>query len=161
MWKQHESEQSREPPQKPKGGLANVGRSIVFKGELTGNENLNVDGQVEGKIILRQHTLTVGPTGKVKAEICAKVVIVLGQVTGNITATEKIELREKSSVEGDITAPLIAMAGGAHFRGSIDMRGSEKPVTPEPAEAREPAGSRRSATTGATAKVATPALSTT
>ncbi len=162
MWKRHESEQSsvttqtptenthsartrpRESPQKSTGGSAGVGQSIVFKGELTGSENLSIDGQLEGKIILRQHVLTVGPAGKVKAEISAKVVIVLGEVTGSITATEKIDLREKSSVEGDIVAPRVAMSGGAHFRGSIDMRGSKKPVTQGPAKTREPAGSRPS-----------------
>ena len=94
---------------------------MVFKGELTVSENLNIAGHVEGKIILRQHTLTVGPTGKVKGEISAKAVIVLGQVTGNITAAEKIDLREKSSVEGNIAAPRVVIAKGVYFRGSIDM----------------------------------------
>ena len=132
---------------------------MVFKGELTGGENLNIAGHVEGKIILRQHALTVGLTGKVTGEISAKAVIVLGQVTGNITATEKIEMREKSSVEGDIVAPRVAITEGARFRGSVDMQGSEKPVTQGPAKASEPAGSRPAATTGATAKVITPATS--
>ena len=127
MLKRRESEQpsvvtqASEPPQQTTGGRANVGQSMVFKGELTVSENLNISGHVEGKIILHQHALTVGPTGKVKGEISAKAVIVLGQVTGNITAAEKIDMREKSSVEGDIAAPRVVIAEGVHFRGSIDM----------------------------------------
>ena len=136
MLKRLESEQSNvvtqasEPPQKTTDGRVNLGQSMVFKGELTVSENLNIAGQVEGKIVLRQHVLTVGPTGKVKGEISAKAVIVLGQVTGTITATEKIDMREKSSVEGDIAAPLLAIAEGSHFRGSIDMQRSENDPHP-------------------------------
>ena len=127
MLKRRESEQpsvvtqASEPPEQTAGGRVNVGQSMVFKGELTASENLNIAGHVEGKIILRQHTLTVGPTGKVKGEISAKAVIVLGQVRGKITAAEKIDMREKSSVEGEIAAPRVVIAEGVHFRSSIDM----------------------------------------
>ena len=104
----------------------NVGKSVVFKGELSGSEDLVVEGTVEGKIELREHVLTVGSHGKIKAEVFAKIVIVLGEVVGNITASEKVELRESGSVDGDITAPRVGIAEGAHLRGSVDMQ--KKPV---------------------------------
>jgi cytoskeletal protein CcmA (bactofilin family) len=100
----------------------NIGKSVVIKGELNGSEDLTIEGQVEGKIELRQNVLTIGPNGKIKAQVFAKAVIILGEVTGNVTATEKVDIRDNGSVDGDITAPRVAIAEGAHFRGSIDMQ---------------------------------------
>ena len=100
----------------------NIGKSVVIKGELNGSEDLTIEGQVEGKIELRQNALTIGPNGKIKAQVFAKAVIILGEVTGNVTATEKVDIRDNGSVDGDITAPRVAIAEGAHFRGSIDMQ---------------------------------------
>jgi cytoskeletal protein CcmA (bactofilin family) len=100
----------------------NIGKSVVIKGELNGSEDLTIEGQVEGKIELRQNVLTIGPNGKIKAQVFAKAVIVLGEVTGNVTATEKVDIRDNGSVDGDIAAPRVAIAEGAHFRGSIDMQ---------------------------------------
>jgi len=100
----------------------NIGKSVVIKGELTGSEDLTIEGHVEGKIELRQNILTIGPNGKIKAQVFAKSVIILGEVTGNVTATEKVDLRDNGSVDGDIAAPRVAIAEGAHFRGSIDMQ---------------------------------------
>lgn len=94
----------------------------MIKGELVASEDLTVDGQVEGKIELRENALTIGGNGKVKAQVFAKMVIVLGDVAGNITATEKVDIKEMGSVEGDIVAPRVAIAEGARFRGSIDMQ---------------------------------------
>ena len=102
--------------------VVNIGKSVVIKGELNGSEDLTVEGHVEGKIELRQHALTIGPNGKIKAQVFAKSVIVLGTVTGNITATESVSLRDSGTVDGDIAAPRVAIAEGAHFRGSIDMQ---------------------------------------
>jgi cytoskeletal protein CcmA (bactofilin family) len=108
-------------------GPVNIGKSVVIKGELTGSEDLTIEGHVEGKIELRQNVLTIGPNGKIKAQVFAKSVIILGEVTGNVTATEKVDLRDNGSVDGDIAAPRVAIAEGAHFRGSIDMqRGGAK-----------------------------------
>jgi cytoskeletal protein CcmA (bactofilin family) len=104
---------------------ASIGKSIVIRGEVSGSEDLAVEGQVEGKIELRDHILTVGSNGHVHAHILAKSIIVLGQVRGNLTADEKVDIREKGSVEGDIVAPRVAIADGANFRGSIDMRREE------------------------------------
>jgi len=116
------------------GNAVNIGKSVVVKGELNGSEDLTIEGQVEGKIELRQNVLTIGPNGRVKAQIFAKAVIILGEVTGNVTATEKVDIRDNGSVDGDIASPRVAIAEGAHFRGSIDMQKAgakpgEKPET--------------------------------
>jgi cytoskeletal protein CcmA (bactofilin family) len=100
----------------------NIGKSVIIKGELNGSEDLTIEGQVEGKIELRQNVLTIGPNGKIKAQVFAKSVIILGEVTGNVTATDKVDIRDNGSVDGDIAAPRVAIAEGAHFRGSIDMQ---------------------------------------
>ena len=121
--------ESRTPPSttnEPVRGMertaVNIGKSVVIKGELNGSEDLTIEGQVEGKIELRQNVLTIGPNGRIKAQVFAKSVIVLGEVTGNVTATEKVDIRDNGSVDGDIAAPRVAIAEGAHFRGSIDMQ---------------------------------------
>jgi cytoskeletal protein CcmA (bactofilin family) len=102
-----------------------IGKSIVIKGEVSGSEDLTIEGQVEGKIELRDHVLSVGETGRVQAHIVAKAIIVHGAVTGNLTAAEKVDIRENGTVDGDIIAPRVAIADGAKFRGSIDMRRDE------------------------------------
>ena len=115
----------------------NIGKSVIIKGELNGSEDLTIEGQVEGKIELRQNVLTIGPNGKIKAQVFAKSVIILGEVTGNVTATEKVDIRDNGSVDGDIAAPRVAIAEGAHFRGSIDMqRTGAKPGEGKPAESK-------------------------
>ena len=102
--------------------IVNIGKSVVIKGELNGSEDLTVEGHVEGKIELRDHVLTIGPNGKIKAQVFAKAVIVLGEVNGNVTATEKVDIRDGGSVDGDIVSPRVAIAEGAHFRGAVDMQ---------------------------------------
>jgi cytoskeletal protein CcmA (bactofilin family) len=113
--------------------VVNIGKSVVIKGELNGSEDLTVEGSVEGKIELKQHVLTIGPNGRIKAEVFAKAVIVLGEVGGNITASEKVDIRDKGKVDGNIVAPRVAIAEGAHFRGSVDMQ--PKPEAPKAPEA--------------------------
>ena len=107
---------------RPGRDVVNIGKSVVIKGELNGSEDLTIEGRVEGKIELRQNVLTIGPNGKIKAEVFAKSVVVLGEVTGNVTATEKVDIRDNGAVDGDIIAPRVAIAEGAHFRGSVDMQ---------------------------------------
>src|SRR6476660_2372033 len=102
--------------------IVNIGKSVVIKGELNGSEDLTIEGQVEGTIQLRDHILTIGANGKIKAQIFATAVIVLGSVTGNVTASEKVDIRDAGSVDGDIISPRVAIAEGAHFRGSVDMQ---------------------------------------
>ncbi len=107
---------------RPGRDVVDIGKSVVIKGELNGCEDLTIEGRVEGKIELRQNVLTIGPNGKIKAEVFAKSVVVLGEVTGNVTATEKVDIRDNGAVDGDIIAPRVAIAEGAHFRGSVDMQ---------------------------------------
>jgi len=114
--------------------VVNIGKSVVIKGELNGSEDLTIEGQVEGKIELKEHALTIGPNGKIKAQVFAKSVIVLGEVNGNVTATEKVDIRDGGSVDGDIVSPRVAIAEGAHFRGSVDMqrKGPQPVQKPQP-----------------------------
>jgi len=122
----------------------NIGKSVVIKGELSGSEDLTIEGQVDGKIELRQNVLTIGPNGKIKAQVFAKSVVILGEVTGNVTASEKVDIRDNGSVDGDIAAPRVAIAEGAHFRGSIDMQRAGAPT--KPAEKKEEAKPAAAAT---------------
>jgi cytoskeletal protein CcmA (bactofilin family) len=108
--------------------VVNIGKSVVIKGELNGSEDLTIEGQVEGKIELKDHVLTIGPNGKIKAQVFAKALIVLGEVNGNVTASEKVEIRDGGSVDGDIISPRVAIAEGAHFRGSVDMQRKGAPT---------------------------------
>jgi cytoskeletal protein CcmA (bactofilin family) len=112
-----------------------IGKSVVIKGELSASEDLTIEGQVEGKVELKNNTLTIGANGKIKASVFAKAVVVQGEVTGNIHASEKIDIRDAGSVDGDLASPRVAIADGAHFRGSIDMQrtGGAKPDA-KPAE---------------------------
>ena len=127
--------------------VVNIGKSVVIKGELNGSEDLTIEGQVEGKIELKEHALTIGPNGKIKAQVFAKSVIVLGEVNGNVTASEKVDIRDGGSVDGDIISPRVAIAEGAHFRGSVDMQrkgGQQQPAqkpqsAPAPVVAKEAA----------------------
>jgi cytoskeletal protein CcmA (bactofilin family) len=112
----------------------NIGKSVFIKGELSGSEDLTIEGNVEGRIELKDNTLTIGPNGKIRAEVFAKQVIVLGEVTGNVTASEKVDIRDNGSVDGDVTSPRVAIAEGAHFRGAIDMqRAGQAPAAAKPA----------------------------
>lgn len=108
-------------------GIVNIGKSVVIKGELTGSEDLTIEGHVEGKIELRDNVLTIGSNGKIKAQVFAKSVVVLGEVVGNVSAAEKVDIRDNGSVEGDIVSPRVAIAEGALFRGSVDMQRAGKP----------------------------------
>jgi cytoskeletal protein CcmA (bactofilin family) len=82
--------------------------------------------------------LTIGPNGKIKAQVFAKAVIVLGEVTGNVTASEKVDIRDNGSVDGDIVSPRVAIAEGAHFRGSVDMQRKAGAEKAQPAAAAKP-----------------------
>ena len=90
--------------------IVNIGKSVVIKGELNGSEDLTVEGKVEGTIQLREHVLTIGPNGRIKAEVFAKSVIVLGEVVGNVSASEKVDIRDNGSIDGDIVSPRVAIA---------------------------------------------------
>jgi len=101
--------------------VANIGKSITIKGDLTGNEDLEIDGNIEGRIDLPNNQLTIGAEGKVKAEVTAKAVTIVGHVTGNVTATEKIEVEATGHIDGDVRAPRLIIAEGAVLNGSVEM----------------------------------------
>ncbi|MEX2529910.1 MAG: polymer-forming cytoskeletal protein [Gemmatimonadota bacterium] len=134
MWKKDEaqsgdqpaanpSRQTDEAPSRKPGSpqRAAIGRSIRIRGEVSGDEDLLVQGEVDGSVSLGKHQVTVGDDGRVKASIAARLVIVEGRVEGDITAEEQVILRASARVEGDIAAPRVVIEDGARFRGSVDM----------------------------------------
>jgi len=152
------SKMANEPQRGQERTAVNIGKSVVIKGELNGSEDLTVEGQVEGKIELRQSVLTIGPNGRIKAQVFAKSVIILGEVTGNVTASEKVDIRDNGSVDGDITSPRVAIAEGAHFRGSIDMqKGTTKSETKPATTADKSAASTKPTEGTAPAAASSPA----
>ena len=104
------------------GDGANIGKSVVIKGELSGSEDLYVDGNVEGKIELRNHRLTVGPNGNFKADVSAKAVVILGKLEGKVNASERVELRKSAVVNGDVVTQRIAIEEGAFLKGKVDVQ---------------------------------------
>ncbi len=124
---------------------ATIGKSLVIKGEVTGSESLYIDGRVEGSINLSGNRVTIGRNGVVAANISAREIVVLGKVRGNLTASDRVDIRSDGSLTGDVVAARISIEDGAFFKGGIDIRkaGStgSKPeetksvvsATPEPA----------------------------
>jgi cytoskeletal protein CcmA (bactofilin family) len=121
---------------------ATIGKSLVIKGEVTGSESLYIDGRVEGSISLAGNRVTVGRNGVVSANINAREIVVLGKVRGNLTASDRVDIRSDGSLTGDVVAARISIEDGAFFKGGIDIRkagqkanGEEikgKDSTPEP-----------------------------
>ncbi len=102
--------------------VATIGISVTIKGEINGAEDLTVDGQVEGKIELPEHTLTIGPNATVMADINAKVVTVFGTVIGNVVAREKADIRKTASIEGSLACGTLAVQAGAKMNGRIETK---------------------------------------
>ncbi len=100
---------------------ATIGRSISIKGEVTGDEDLLIQGRVEGSVNLKQHSVTVGREGEVKADITGRVITIEGRVQGNLMADEQVVLRSSAQVQGDIVSPRVVLEDGARFRGGVDM----------------------------------------
>ncbi|HEY3566366.1 MAG TPA: polymer-forming cytoskeletal protein [Thermoanaerobaculia bacterium] len=109
-----------EPPRRP-SERATIGPSIFIKGDLSGEEDLVIEGRVEGKVDLKQNNVTVGKNGRVKADVFGKVVVVEGEVDGNVFAREQAILRQSGAIRGNITAPRVILEDGSRFKGSIDM----------------------------------------
>jgi cytoskeletal protein CcmA (bactofilin family) len=99
-----------------------IGKSLVIKGEVTGSESLYVDGKVEGSINLPGNRVTIGRNGQVAASISAREVVVLGGVVGNVTASDRLDVRKEGSLTGDVVAQRISVEDGAFFKGKIDIR---------------------------------------
>lgn len=109
-----------------------LGGSVMLKGELSGSEDLVIEGQFEGTISLKDHCLTVGPHGKVKADISARQVVINGSVSGKVSARDKIEIRKTGNVIGDLVSAGIAIEDGAYFKGSIEILREAKQEAPRP-----------------------------
>ena len=105
--------------------VSTIGESIVIKGELSADEDVVIEGQLEGTINLNQNVLTVGEHGRVKATVVAKTVVVVGKVWDSIIDAENVDIRDTGLVEGDICTPRLAMAAGVYVRGRIDTRQSQ------------------------------------
>ena len=101
---------------------ATIGKSLVIKGEVTGSESLYIDGKVEGSINLQGNRVTVGRNGQVTANINAREIVVLGKVKGNLTASDRVDIRNEGSLTGDVVAQRISIEDGAFFKGGIDIR---------------------------------------
>lgn len=141
IWKKSDAETSPNPTplqpspqpsvprsQPPPGrDRAVIGSSIAIKGSLSGGEDLLIEGRVEGKIELTQHTVTIGTSGRIKADVRGRNVIVMGEVEGDLFASEQIVLRQSCTVQGNLAAPRVSLEDGANFKGSIDM--TSKPAT--------------------------------
>lgn len=129
MWKKTETENSPKTEfsmstEDPVGQLkdrAMIGPSIFVRGNISGEEDLLIHGRVEGKIELKQHNVTVGKNGRVKADIVGKIISIEGEVQGNIYGEDKIIIRRSGSIRGNITAPRVNLEDGSKFKGSIDM----------------------------------------
>jgi cytoskeletal protein CcmA (bactofilin family) len=106
----------------PAGEQATIGKSLVVKGEVSGSESLFIDGKVEGAINLPGNRVTVGRNGQVAANIMAREVVVLGKVRGNISASDRVDIRSEGSLTGDVAAARISIEDGAYFKGGIDIR---------------------------------------
>ncbi|MBM4382726.1 MAG: polymer-forming cytoskeletal protein [Deltaproteobacteria bacterium] len=108
--------------------MANIGKSISIKGDLTGDEDIQVEGTVEGRVDLPNNQLTVGAEGRVRAEVHAKLVVVIGQVNGNIVAAERLEVQATGVIHGDVKAPRLIVHEGAVINGSIEMSKAPTPA---------------------------------
>ena len=101
--------------------MATIGKSITIKGDLSGNEDLQIEGNVDGRIDLPNNQLTIGAEGRVKAEVHAKAVIVIGHATGNVSAAERIQVEATGVVDGDVKAPRLVIQEGAVLNGAVEM----------------------------------------
>ena len=114
---------------------ATIGKSLVIKGEVTGSESLYIDGRVEGSINLAGNRVTVGRNGVVSANINAREIVVLGKVRGNLTASDRVDIRSDGSLTGDVVAARISIEDGAFFKGGIDIRKAGQKPNGEEAKA--------------------------
>ncbi len=132
MWKREESAKPADArrdvstpdaadPRSAEKIVMDLGKSLVIKGELSASEDLTLYGQMDGTITLPDHTLTVGPYANIRASISAKAVVVMGAVTGNIIAGDRLDIRTTGSVTGDMTAPRLVVVEGGVLRGKVEM----------------------------------------
>jgi cytoskeletal protein CcmA (bactofilin family) len=131
----------------PSGSTARLGASLHIKGEISGNEDLHIDGTVEGLVQLDDRKLTVGATAKLTADVVAREVVVYGSVKGNLRARDRIEIKKDGSVVGDLTTARIMIEDGAYFKGSIEI---DRTASSSETDLDKPAYSRAAAVSSAT-----------
>jgi cytoskeletal protein CcmA (bactofilin family) len=140
MWKKNETQYP--PTPEPHAATAHspveqlreraiIGASIVLKGDVSGEEDLLIQGQVEGRVELKQHNVTIGKSGRVKADVLGKIISVEGEVHGNMYGEEKIVIRASGVLHGNIAAPRVILEEGAKFKGSIDMDSKVEKTAPK------------------------------
>ena len=148
-WKRNEPQPHAAPPVQPAAPparrsteSATIGASIRIKGDLSGDEDLLIQGQIQGKIKLQSHNVTVGPSGRVKADIHGRTIRVEGEVDGNLFGEEEIVIRASGRVQGNLQAPRVTLENGSNFKGSIDMDagGGQRPAAAKPAAGAATAG---------------------
>lgn len=167
MWKKPEDEENEARPapspftteatpraETPRRGVATIGPSIAITGELTGEEDLIIEGKIEGKVNLARQNVTVGKAGRVKADIVAKNIQVEGQVEGNLLGEEGVVIHQSGKVKGNIVAPKVSLENGSKFKGAIDME-------PRPASGARPGAGAKASDPGTTtaAKAGSPSAS--
>jgi len=120
---------------------ATISKGLSIKGEITGTESLYIDGKVEGSVSLAGNRVTVGRNGQVAANVTAREVVILGKIRGNVTASDRVDIRAEGALSGDVTAARISIEDGAYFKGGIDIRKAEvaKPVAAASANSAAPA----------------------
>ena len=156
MWNNPSDPSDRSNPTPSSGGgrLASLGPSITIKGDLSGGEDLLIEGRVEGQVSVPKHGVTIGKSGRVTADVYSKTIVVEGEVKGNLYGDENVVVRQSGRVEGNIKAPRVSLEGGSTFRGSIDMEpaaNAPKPKSAPEAEKKSarPQAERKPATTPA------------
>ena len=132
---------------------ATLGKSLVIKGEVTGSESLYIDGRVEGSITLPGNRVTVGRNGVVSANISAREIVVLGKVRGNMTASDRVDIRGEGSLTGDVVAQRISIEDGAYFKGGIDIRKPGQKANGEAKESTTSPATSETSTSAAAARV--------
>jgi len=145
----------KEPPKASmssteRADVGHIGKSVVIRGELTGNEDLYLDGEIEGTINLRDHKLVIGPNGKIKATITARDIVLHGRVEGNVSATERVELKKACTLIGDVSTQRIVIEDGAYFKGSIDIKDNKGGEARKPMAVAASAGSSMAMSPGTT-----------
>jgi cytoskeletal protein CcmA (bactofilin family) len=128
--------------------VAHIGKSVLIRGELSGSEDLYLDGEVEGSIDLQDHSLTIGPHGRVRANVMAKDIVVHGKVDGNVHGAEKVELKRSAVLVGDISTQRIIIEDGAYFKGAIDIKKEAKAATAKTEPQKSYAAAAATPTTG-------------
>src|SRR6516165_6580513 len=147
---------SRPPESHHEGGRSAVlGKSVILKGQIISREDLTIDGEVEGTVELKEHRLTIGPNGKVKASVKARELVVIGTIQGDVEITDKIDIRREAKLVGDIKTARVVIEDGAYFKGNIDIvrQDAARPATSTlaPAPTSAPAPKPATAASGASA----------